>query len=66
MGQDLVIHCGILLSCISADFLLGHRAPSDANDSSPLSLFLNTGAQEEELEGEEVRSERRPGLPALL
>lgn len=37
-----------------------------ASNSPFLSLFLDTGAQEEKLESEKVHPERRPGLPALL
>lgn len=52
---------------ISADFLPGELCVQrDASNSPFLSLFLDTGAQEEKLESEKVHPERRPGLPALL
>lgn len=51
----------------SADFLPGTLCVQrDASNSPFLSLFLDTGAQEEKLESEKVHPERRPSLPALL
>lgn len=51
----------------SADFLPGALCVQrDASNSPFLSLFLDTGPQEEKLESEKVHPERRPCLPALL